>query len=331
MHVVMALALPTVEAFDLAIPAQVFTDASLTERYEFAVCASEAGLVQSTAGFAVQAEHGLEALAAADTVVVPGYKPLDDPGERVCAALRQAADRGARIVSVCTGAFALAAAGLLDHRRATTHWQYAAQLATRYPTVEVDPDVLWVDEGAVLTSAGLAAGIDLCVQLVRADHGSQAAVAVARWMVVAPHREGGQAQWLERPVPTPGESLAATTEWALEHLADPLTVADLAKHAGWAPRTFTRQFTAQTGMSPLRWLTAARVREARRLLEVSDLPVEVIADRCGLGTAANLRLHLARDAGTTPTAYRAAYQGRTDQHARRRGGTTAVSKPVLTS
>jgi len=213
------------------------------------------------------------------------------------------------MVSVCTGAFALAAAGLLDHRRATTHWQYAGQLAARHPAVKVDPDVLWVDEGAVLTSSGLAAGIDLCVQLVRADHGSEAAVSVARRMVVAPHRDGGQAQWLERPVPPPGEGLAATCQWALEHLADPLTVADLARHAGWAPRTLARHFAAQTGMAPLRWLTAARIREARRLLEATDLPVEVIAARCGLGTAANLRLHLARDAGATPTAYRAAYQG----------------------
>jgi AraC family transcriptional activator FtrA len=211
---------------------------------------------------------------------------------------------------VCTGVFALAAAGLLDHRRATTHWQYAGQLAARYPAVKVDPDVLWVDEGAVLTSAGLAAGIDLCVQLVRADHGSEAAVAVARRMVVAPHRDGGQAQWLERPLPEPGEGLAATCQWALAHLADALTAADLARHAGWAPRTLARHFKEQTGLAPLRWLTAARVREARRLLEATDLPVEVIAARCGLGTAANLRVHLARDAGVTPTAYRAAYQGR---------------------
>ena len=310
MHAVVALVLPTVEAFDLAIPAQVFADPGLPPRYEFTVCAPAAGLIRSTAGFSVQAEHGLEALAAADTVVVPGFLPLDDPGERVCSALRQAAARGARIVSVCTGAFALAAAGLLDHRRATTHWQYADQLAARYPAVKVDPDVLWVDEGAVLTSAGLAAGIDLCVQLVRADHGSEAAVSVARRMVVAPHRDAGQAQWLERPVPPPAEGLAATCQWALEHLADPLTVADLARHAGWAPRTLARHFADQTGMSPRRWLAAARIREARRLLEVSDLPVEVIAARCGLGTAANLRLYLARDAGTTPTAYRAAYQGR---------------------
>ena len=178
------------------------------------------------------------------------------------------------MVSVCTGAFALAAAGLLDHRRATTHWQYAGDLGARFPAVKVDPDVLWVDEGAVLTSAGLAAGIDLCVQLVRADYGTDAAIRVARRMVVAPHRDGGQAQWLERPVPLPGHGLAATCEWALERLADPLTVADLARQAGWAPRTFSRQFVAETGLTPLRWLTAARVREARRLLEVSDLPVE---------------------------------------------------------
>jgi len=240
MHAVVALALPAVEAFDLAIPAQVFADPGLPRRYEFTVCAPAAGLVRSTAGFSVQAEHGLEALAAADTVVVPGYLPLEDPGEGVCSALRQAAARGARMVSVCTGAFALAAAGLLDHRRAATHWQYAGLLADRYP-VKVDPDVLWADEGEVLTSAGLAAGIDLCVELVRADHGSEAAVSVARRLVVAPHRDGGQAQWLERPLPAPGEGLAATCQWALEHLADPLSIADLARHAGWAPRTLARR------------------------------------------------------------------------------------------
>jgi transcriptional regulator GlxA family with amidase domain len=309
-HAVVALALPTVEAFDLAIPSQVFADPGLPRRYEFTVCAPVAGLVRSTAGYSVHAEHGLEALAGADTVVVPGYLPLEDPGEQVCAALRAAAARGARMVSVCTGAFALAAAGLLDHRQATTHWQYAGLLAARYPAVKVDPDVLWVDEGMVLTSAGLAAGIDLCVEIVRADHGSEAAVSVARRLVVAPHREGGQAQWLERPLPAPGEGLAATFEWALEHLDDPLTVADLARHAGWAPRTLARHFAAETGMAPQRWLAAARIREARRLLEATDLPVEVIAARCGLGSAANLRVHLARDAGVTPTAYRAAYRGR---------------------
>ena len=310
MHTVVALAMPAVEPFDLAIPAQVFGDRIQASRYRFTVCSPTPGLVASTTGYSVVAEHGLGALEAADTVVVPGYLPLDDPGEEVGAVLRQAAARGSRVVSVCTGAFALAAAGLLDHRRAATHWQYADQLAARYPAVKVDPDVLWVDEGNVLTSAGLAAGIDLCVQLVRADYGSEVAVEVARHMVVAPHRDGGQAQWLQRPVPPPGQSLAGTCEWALEHLDEPLTVAVLARHAGWAPRTFSRRFVAETGIAPLRWLTAARVREARRLLEISDLPVEIVAARTGLGSAANLRLHLARDAGATPTAYRAAYQGR---------------------
>jgi transcriptional regulator GlxA family with amidase domain len=302
--------LPAVEPFDLAIPAQVFGDRIQASRYRFTVCSPIPGLVAATTGYSVVAEHDLGILGAADTVVVPGYMPLDDPGEEVGAALRQAAARGTRVVSVCTGAFALAAAGLLDHRRAATHWQYAGQLAARYPAVTVDPDVLWADEGNVLTSAGLAAGIDLCVQLVRADYGSEVAIEVARHMVVAPHRDGGQAQWLQRPVPPPGESLGGTCEWALEHLAEPLTVAVLARHAGWAPRTFSRRFVAETGIAPLRWLTAARVREARRLLEVSDLPVEIVAARTGLGSAANLRLHLARDAGATPTAYRAAYQGR---------------------
>jgi transcriptional regulator GlxA family with amidase domain len=277
-HVVVALALPAVKAFDLAIPAEIFGDGAIgTEQYSFSVCAPAAGPVPSTAGYAVYAERGLDALTAADTVVVPGYQPLDNPGEEVCSALRQAAARGARVVSVCTGAFALAAAGLLDHRRAATHWQFADELGARYPAVKVDPDVLWVDEGAVLTSAGLAAGIDLCIELVRADYDTDAAIRAARRMVVAPHRDGGQAQWLERPVPLPDRGLAPTCEWALRHLADPLTV--------------------------------ARVHEARRLLEVSDLPVEEIARRSGLGSPANLRVHLARDAGTTPTAYRAAYQG----------------------
>ena len=310
MHTVVALALPAVEPFDLAIPAQVFGDRIQASRYRFTVCSPTPGLVAATTGYSVVAEHDLGILEAADTVVVPGYMPLDDPGEEVGAALRKAAARGTRVVSVCTGAFALAAAGLLDHRRAATHWQYAGQLAARYPAVRVDSDVLWADEGNVLTSAGLAAGIDLCVQLVRADYGSEVAVEVARHMVVAPHRDGGQAQWLQRPVPPPAESLAGTCEWALEHLAEPLTVAVLARHAGWAPRTFSRRFVAETGIAPLRWVTAARVREARRLLEVSDLAVEIVAARAGLGSAANLRLHLARDAGATPTAYRAAYQGR---------------------
>jgi transcriptional regulator GlxA family with amidase domain len=287
----------------------VFGHRDEREHYSFAICAPAAGLVPSTTGYAVQASFGLEALDVADTVVVPGYAPHAEPPASVLEALRAVADRGARVVSVCTGAFALAAAGLLDGRRATTHWKDADELATRYPDVDVDADVLYVDAGAVLTSAGVAAGIDLCLHLVRADFGEQAAARIARRMVVAPHRDGGQAQLLQRPLPSRGTGLAATCAWALERLAEPLTVADLAHHAGWAPRTFVRRFRAETGTAPLRWLIAQRLLEARRLLEVTDLPVEHVAARCGLGTAANLRLHLARDAATTPTAYRRAYQG----------------------
>jgi AraC family transcriptional activator FtrA len=214
------------------------------------------------------------------------------------------------MVSVCTGAFALAAAGLLDGRKATTHWQNAAELAARHPNIDVDPDVLYVDDGAVATSAGVAAGIDLCLHVVRRDHGEQAAARIARRMVVAPHRDGGQAQFLQRPLPAAGDGLASTCAWALDRLTEPLTIAELARHAGWAPRTFARRFVAETGTSPLRWLTAQRLLEARRLLETTDLPIDQVAARSGLGTAANLRLHLARDTATTPTAYRHAYRGR---------------------
>jgi len=199
---------------------------------------------------------------------------------------------------------------LLDGRRATTHWRDAAQLAARHPDVEVDADVLYVDDGAVATSAGVAAGIDLCLHLVRSDHGEQAAARIARRMVVAPHREGGQAQFLQRPLPGAGDGLAPTCAWALDRLTEPLTVAALARHAGWAPRTFARRFRSETGTTPLRWLTAQRLVEARRLLEATDLPIDEVAARAGLGTAANLRLQLARDTATTPTAYRRTYRGR---------------------
>ncbi len=315
MHRVVALALPEVVAFDLSIPAQVFGHHDEQDRYSFAVCASRAGLVPTTTGFSIHAPLGLAALRSADTVIVPGYASSEDPPAVVLHALQAAARRGARVVSVCTGAFALAAAGLLDGRRATTHWRSAAELAARYPRVEVDADVLYIDDGHVATSARIAAGIDLCLHLVRTDHGADAAARIARRMVVAPHRDGGQAQYLQRATPPSGTGLAGTCAWALERLAEPLTVNDLARHAGWAPRTFARHFLAETGTTPLRWLTAQRLLEVRRLLEVSDLSVEQIAASCGLGTAANLRLHLARDTGTTPTEYRRTYQGRYPVHA----------------
>ncbi|MDT5148942.1 MAG: hypothetical protein QOI01_675 [Mycobacterium sp.] len=222
--------------------------------------------------------------------------------------MRQAAERGARIASVCIGAFALAAAGLLDGRAATTHWEHAEELCSRFPDVHVRPDVLFVDEGRILTSAGIAAGIDLCLHMYRNDHGAVAAADVARRMVAAVHRPGGQAQFMQRPLPDSGSYLAATCAWAVERMDQPLTVDDLASHSGYAPRTFARHFRDETGIPPLRWLTAQRLLEARRLLEATDLGVDEVARRCGLGTAANLRLHLARDASTTPSAYRNAFR-----------------------
>ena len=309
MHSVVALVLPDVVAFDLAIPAQVFGHSDERARYAFTTAGLVPGPVPSTSGYAVQACRGLDALSEADTVVVPGYAPHDPPPTAVLDALRSAAGRGARVVSVCTGAFALAAAGVLDGRRATTHWRDAGELSVRYPRVQVDPDVLYVDDGQVMTSAGVAAGIDLCLHLVRSDHGAEAAAGTARRMVVAPHRDGGQAQYVQRPVPSSGDGLAATCGWALDRLGEPLTVSELAAHAGWSPRSFARRFLQETGTTPLRWLTAQRILHARRLLETTELPVDQVAQRAGLGTAANLRLHLARDAGTTPTRYRRTYRG----------------------
>ena len=306
-HRIAVLALPDVVAFDLATPFQV-----LGRDYELTLCATEPGPVQTTSGFPVVASHGLGALAQADTVVVPGFDPRDEwpPPRQTLEALRAAHARGARIASICTGAFALGAAGLLDGRRATTHWRYAAQLAELCPSAHVDPDVLYVDDGDLLTSAGVAAGIDLCLHLLRRDHGVEAANKAARQTVVAPHRAGGQAQFIQRAVPpTDDGSLEATRAYALARLEQPLTVAQLAAHACTSERTFNRRFRAETGTTPLRWLHAQRVDHARRLLEASDLPVEQVAQRCGFGSAAILRQHFRRATATTPTAYRRTFAG----------------------
>jgi transcriptional regulator GlxA family with amidase domain len=308
MHRVVAVALEQVVAFDLSIPAQIFGHRQERERYAFSVCAERTGAVASTTGFAVQADAGLDAVATADTVIVPGYFPLVDPPVPVLEALRSAADRGARIASVCIGAFALAAAGLLDGRSATTHWEHADALAARFPDVRVRPDVLFVDEGQVLTSAGVAAGIDLCLHMVRNDHGAAAAEEVSRRMVAAIHRPGGQAQYAERPLPATATSVERTCAWAIGELSRTLTVEEMAAHAGYSARSFARHFVAEIGMTPMRWLTAQRLLEARRLLEVTAISVEEVARRSGLGTAANLRLHLARELTATPTAYRRAHR-----------------------
>jgi AraC family transcriptional regulator, transcriptional activator FtrA len=316
-HRVVALCLPGTVAFDLTAPAQAFGLAHApdgTPHYAFSTCSVDGAPVTTTSGFEIGVQAGPAALRRADTVVVPGYFAIHEPPPaEATAALRAAARRGARLLSVCSGAFALAEAGVLDGRRAATHWASAADLAARFPAVEVDPDVLFVDEGDVLTSAGLSAGIDLSLHVIRGDHGVACADVVARHMVAAPHRDGGQAQFFRAPeagapAPSADGSLEPTREWARERLAEPLTVEAMARHANVSPRTFARRFREETGTTPLQWLLARRVLAARRLLEESDLPVEAVAQRVGFGNAASLRDHFRRATATTPTAYRRTFQ-----------------------
>jgi AraC family transcriptional activator FtrA len=279
-------------------------------RYDLAVCGPRRGAFQTTTGLGLRVDHGLAAVGEADLVVVPGFSPRDPaPPAAALRALQAAHRRGARVMSICTGAFALAHAGLLDGRRATTHWAYCAELQDRFPSVRVEPDVLYVDEGDILTSAGIAAGMDLCLHVVREDFGAQAAVELARWSLVAPHRDGGQAQFIETPVPeTHDGGLAATRAWALARLHEPIDVAALARHAHQSERTFARRFKAETGTTPKRWLLDQRVQHARRLLESTDLPIEAIARRAGFGSAALLRLHFQRATATRPTDYRRTFR-----------------------
>jgi transcriptional regulator GlxA family with amidase domain len=312
-HRIAVLALDQVVAFDLAIPAQVFGHPDERDRYSLAVCAERPGPVRTSSGFDIVAAHGLDAIGEADSVVVPGMEdPAAERPAAVLDAIRGADARGARLMSICTGAFALAAAGVLDGRRVATHWRHAAELQALHPELEIDRGVLYVDDGRVLTSAGVAAGIDLCLHVVARDHGAERANAIARRMIVAPHRGGGQAQFVERPVPDAGDGgLVATRAWMLERLDRPLTVADMARHALRSERSFARHFRAETGTSPLRWLHEQRVLHARRLLEESDLPVEDVAARCGFGTATTLREHFARALDTTPAAYRRTFSAGT--------------------
>ncbi|PEG41235.1 AraC family transcriptional regulator [Mycolicibacterium agri] len=317
MHRVAVLLLPPVVGFDAAIAPTLFGSAKDTDGsplYELVTCGLTAGPVESTTGFDLLPNIGCEALRTADTVVIPGtrYPPARESGAlpqdvRDALALIRP---GARLVSICTGAFVLAAAGLLDGRRATTHWQFADAMRRLHPRVLVDENVLFVDDGDILTSAGLAAGIDLCLHIIRQDQGAQVANAVARYCVVPPWREGGQAQFIDRQMPTPDDySTAPTREWALRHLDEKLTVARLARHAKMSARTFNRRFREETGQSPGAWIRSRRVDRARELLESRDLPVDEIARLSGLGAAGNLRHHLRRGMGMSPSSYRKVYQG----------------------
>jgi AraC family transcriptional regulator, transcriptional activator FtrA len=278
--------------------------------YRFLVCGAHTGPIFAQMPFQVIAPHGLEGLRIADTVVVPPIDREEPIGEMVLEELRQAHRRGARIISLCTGAFLLAEAGLLDGRLATTHWRHTEELIRRYPAVRVDRDVLYVDEGDVLTSAGSAASMDLCLHIVRCDFGAEIANAVARRCVVPPHRDGGQAQFVDEPFTgvQPGDPFTETLTWAQEHLDEAITVEDLARRSAMSSRSFARRFRAATGTTPHRWLIRQRVLLAQRLLETTDLPIEEIAWRCGMGTGANLRLHFAAILRASPVAYRRTFR-----------------------
>jgi AraC family transcriptional activator FtrA len=313
-HRVVALALDGVVLLDLAAPTHVFGHCG-APHYSFAVAAIRPGPVRSSTGIEVMAPLGVDALDRADTIVVPGVGPDTDPEGFVqaAAAVARAHRRGARVMSICTGAFVLGEAGVLDGRRATTHWDSTERLAARYPRVTVDPAVLYVDDGSVLTSAGVAAGLDLCLHVVRRDHGATLAAHIARRTVVAPHRDGGQAQFVTRPIADAtenGDSLEPTRAWALDRLEQRLDVMTLARQACMSPRSFARHFRDETGTTPAQWVLDQRTRAAQSLLETTDLPVEHVAACTGFGSATTLRTHFGRRLATTPTAYRRAFRQR---------------------
>ncbi|HEX3605591.1 MAG TPA: helix-turn-helix domain-containing protein [Candidatus Dormibacteraeota bacterium] len=303
-----------VAAFELGVVCEVFgmdRTADGFPGYDFALAAIDPPPLRTTSGYTIDTPHRLERLREADLIALPAWHDLDRrPPEPFLDELRAAVDRGARVMSVCTGAFVLAAAGLLDGRRATTHWRYAAALAERFPQIDVDPDVLYVDAGPVLTSAGTAAGIDLCLHIVRTAHGTAVANAIARRMVVPPHRDGGQAQYVETPVRVHrrGDELSEVLDWALAHLDEPLSVEDLAARALMSTRTFARRFRAVTGETPHHWLLLQRLLLAQRLLEEGDEPVEEVARLAGFGSAPSLRQHFARWRGTSPQRYRRTFR-----------------------
>ncbi|MFI6029941.1 GlxA family transcriptional regulator [Amycolatopsis magusensis] len=310
-HRVAVLAIDEVVGYDMQLPALLFRIAERNGEalYDVRICGVDDQPVRVSAGYTAVLDHGPEALAEADTVIVPGTRvrgprhegTLPDDIAAALALIRP----GTRIMSICTGAFVLGAAGILDGRPATTHWAYADELQALYPEILVDENVLFVDDGDVLTSAGLAAGVDLCLHVLRADHGSEVANTAARYTVVPPFREGGQSQFIERPVSDEGVGTTASTRaWALTRLGEPLDLATLAEHARMSVRTFSRRFRAETGLSPRAWLIQERVKHARHLLENTTLPIDRVAEESGLGTSASLRQHLNAAIGVSPLTYR---------------------------
>ncbi|WP_406053205.1 GlxA family transcriptional regulator [Kribbella sp. NBC_00889] len=325
MHRIAVVAVNHVKSLELAIPGQVFGTAHSHDKpagavfgdplYDVIVCGERPDLVVCGRGgvemFRMTAPYDLSAVLTADTVIVPGARTDMEPSIEVLDVLRQAHGRGTRIASICCGAFILAAAGLLDGRRATTHWTSAARFAERFPRVEVDPNVLFVDDGDVLTSAGAATGLDLCIHMVRNDFGAAVAADAARHVVIAPQRDGDQSQFIVHRDPTGASgSLEPTMRWVRDRLGEPLTLSDIAQQAAMSPRTLNRHFREETGTTPLQWLLTQRVRHAQELLETTALSIEDIARHCGFGTAINLRHHFTRRVNMSPLAYRRAFQPR---------------------
>jgi AraC family transcriptional activator FtrA len=309
MQRVVALVRPVQSVFELGCAVEVFGTkrADVPQHYAFEACTETPGPVPTTGGYAMSVSLGLSALETADTVIIPGWLPVEAPlSDVVRSALLRAHARGTRLVTICSGVFALARTGLLDGRSATTHWARAEQLRREFPRVRVEPDRLYVDHGDVATSAGAGAGFDLCMHLVRHDHGAAYASLLARHMVLPPHREGGRTRYV--PPSPPQDVLNDLLTWADGCLGTPLSVHDLAAHLGVSPRTLARRFADQLGTSPGAWLLSRRVTAARALLEETDLPVEAIAARVGLTSAVNLRRRFRTQTGTTPGAYRRAFR-----------------------
>jgi transcriptional regulator GlxA family with amidase domain len=305
---VVAIAIPGVAPFELGVIAGVFgvdrSDAGLPG-FDFAVVAEDQAPVASEVGFTLTAEFGLERARSADLVCVPAGLFDRDVSPAVVDVLRSTVERGARVLSVCSGAFSLGAAGLLDGRRCTTHWTDADELQRTYPRAQVIPDVLYVDDDPVITSAGSAAGLDACLHLVRKELGAEAANGIARRMVVPAHRDGGQAQFIERPLPEHApEAMSAVLDWMAENIHQDVSVDQLAERAHMSSRTFARRFKAETGTTPHAWLTRLRINHAERLLEQTDEPIERVADLSGFGSATLLRHHFVKERSTTPAAYR---------------------------
>ncbi|WP_431040623.1 GlxA family transcriptional regulator [Streptomyces sp. P1-3] len=309
-HRVAVIAPSPVSMFNLAIPEMLFGKAEVDGHpgYEVIVCTPVPGRIATTGGLSLEVDRGLDAVHDADTVLVAGTGHRYEPDPLTVAAVREAAAAGRRITSICSGAFVLAEAGLLAGRSATTYWELAEELRTRYPALDLKGDVLYVHDESIMTSSGYAAGIDLCLHIIRTDYGAAVANRVARAALVAPVRPGGQTQFTQTPLPPErGNACADTRGWAMRHLDEPLTLTDLARHAGVSVRTLTRRFHAESGVSPLQWLLHQRIERAKELLETTTLPMDQVARACGLGTADSLRGHLARRTGLTPSAYRAQF------------------------